>query len=100
MRRSAALTVLSLLLLSRPTPPSAATPPPRGAQPGGTLRIAIAGEVTTLDPWSADAPTLVATRQVYETLVTVDPASGTLGPGLASGGPTRNAGASACGTPR
>ena len=84
MRRPAALTLLALLLLSCQAPPVAATPAPSGAQTGGTLRIAIAGEVTALDPWSADAPTVLATRQIYETLVTVDPLSGTLGPGLAS----------------
>ena len=94
MRRSVALTLLALLLISCQATPVAATPAPSGAQTGGTLRIAIAGEVTTLDPWSADAPSLVATRQIYETLVTLDPASGTVGAGLASGWQIANDGAS------
>src|SRR5439155_1010423 len=92
--RGQTLALLALLLISCQATPVAATPAPGGAQTGGTLRIAIAGEVTTLDPWSADAPSLVATRQIYETLVTLDPASGTVGAGLASGWQIANDGAS------
>jgi len=75
-------------------PAPAATPVPSAALSGGTLRVAIPAEVTTLDPWNADAASLVATRQIYETLVAVDPASGALQPGLASSWQPANDGAS------
>lgn len=73
------------------TSPTAATPTP--ATTGGTLRVAIPSEVASLDPWS-DGASLVATRQVFETLVEVDPASSRITPGLAASWQPANDGAS------
>jgi len=83
MRVTPAL-LLALLMLSCVAAPTAATPAPSVVAAGGTLRVAIPAEVTSLDPWDADAASSVATRQMFETLVSIDPASGTFGPGLAS----------------
>src|SRR5207245_2712457 len=63
--------------------PGVTAPSPSPASLGGVLRVAIPGEVTTLDPWNADAAALVATRQVFETLVAFAPESYQLVPGLA-----------------
>jgi peptide/nickel transport system substrate-binding protein len=77
--------VLALLLLgSCSVPQTAATPAPSAATSGGTLRIVVPAEITSLDPWSADAASLVATRQIYETLMSFDRSTGQLGPGLAT----------------
>src|SRR2546425_7211341 len=96
MRRlkSAALGLVLASLLSCQNVPATATPAPSGAQTGGIVRVAIPGEVTSLDPWNADDPSLVATRQIFETLVTVDAATGKIGPGLASSWQASNDGAS------
>jgi peptide/nickel transport system substrate-binding protein len=75
-------------------PPSTATPVPSGAQPGGTLRVALPAEVTSFDPWNADPASLVATRQIYETLVEVDAATSRITPALASSWQMTNDGAS------
>jgi peptide/nickel transport system substrate-binding protein len=91
---SAALGLVLASLLSCQTVPARSTPAPSGAQAGGIVRVAIPGEVTSLDPWSADDPSLVATRQIFETLVTVDIATGRIGPGLASSWQASNDGAS------
>ena len=92
--RSAALGLVLASLLSCQNVPATATPAPSGAQTGGIVRVAIPGEVTSLDPWNADDPSLVATRQIFETLVTVDAATGRIGPGLASSWQSSNDGAS------
>jgi peptide/nickel transport system substrate-binding protein len=60
------------------------TPPASAAPTGGTLRVALAAEPTTLDPWNADAGSLVVTRQVFETLVAFEPASYRVAPSLAA----------------
>jgi peptide/nickel transport system substrate-binding protein len=70
-----------------------ATPAPTGARSGGTLRVAIPSEVASLDPWSEGA-SLVATRQVFETLVAVDPQTGAIIPALAVSWQLANDGAS------
>jgi ABC-type transport system substrate-binding protein len=75
-------------------PPSTATPVPSGANVGGTLRVALPAEVTSFDPWNADPPSLVATRQIFETLVEVDPATSRITPALASSWEMTNDGAS------
>src|SRR5256886_15726158 len=82
--RAAPALLLAVAVLSCTAPPAAATPAPSVVAAGGTLRVAIPAEVTSLDPWDADAASSVATRQMFETLVSIDPASGTFGPGLAS----------------
>src|SRR2546428_13889256 len=81
MRRIAALLIASVVLAGCRTGVTAPSPSP--ASLGGGLRVAIPGEVTTLDPWNADAAALVATRQVFETLVAFAPESYQLVPGLA-----------------
>jgi peptide/nickel transport system substrate-binding protein len=51
---------------------------------GGTLRVAQASDITSLDPWMAkDAATLTVLRQVYETLVDLSPGGFKIVPGLA-----------------
>ncbi|TMF62604.1 MAG: hypothetical protein E6I20_11805, partial [Chloroflexi bacterium] len=62
MRRIAALLIASVVLAG--CRPGVTAPSPSPASLGGVLRVAIPGEVTTLDPWNADAAALVATRQV------------------------------------
>src|SRR5438445_759338 len=83
MRRIAALLIASVVLTG--CRPGVTAPSPSPASLGGVLRVAIPGEVTTLDPWNADAAALVATRQVFETLAAV--ARGTAGTGPFSAGP-------------
>ena len=82
MQRSSVLFVAALLVAA--CRPAAVTPPASAAPAGGTLRVALAAEPTTLDPWNADAGSLVVTRQVFETLVAFEPASYRLAPGLAA----------------
>ena len=81
MRRIAALLIASVVLAG--CRPGMTAPSPSPASLGGVLRVAIPGEVTTLDPWNADAAALVATRQVFETLVAFAPGGYQLVPGLA-----------------
>jgi peptide/nickel transport system substrate-binding protein len=51
---------------------------------GGTLRVALAADITTLDPWTAsDAATLTVLRQIYEPLVDLSPGGFTIVPKLA-----------------
>ncbi|MDQ2915289.1 MAG: ABC transporter substrate-binding protein [Chloroflexota bacterium] len=75
-------------------PPSTATPAPTGAQAGGTLRVALPAEVTSFDPWNADPASLVATRQIFETLVELDPVTSRITPALSSSWQMTNDGAS------
>ena len=70
------------------------TPAPTSIQAGGTLRVAVPAEITTLDPWNADAASILATRQIYETLVVIDPTTGLAAPGLATTWQMSNDGAS------
>lgn len=66
-------------------PAVTSTPRPTdGTVRGGVLRIAQGSDITTLDPWTAsDDATVTVVRQVFETLVEVDDAGATIGPGLA-----------------
>jgi len=51
---------------------------------GGTLRVAQASDITSLDPWTASDPaTLTVLRQVYETLVDLEPGGFRIVPRLA-----------------
>jgi len=93
VRRVRALALALLFGVACQAAPTAATPAPTGAQSGGTLRVALPGEVTAFDPWSADQPSLIATRQIFETLVDVDPATSKVMPGLASAWVMSNDGA-------
>src|SRR5438552_16415743 len=94
MRSSAVLLLAICVVLGGCTlNPSVATPSPTPAIAGGTLRVAIAAEAASLDPWNDDA-SLIATRQIFETLVEVDPATSRITPGLASSWQMTNDGAS------
>jgi peptide/nickel transport system substrate-binding protein len=74
--------------------PTVPTPTPTNrVLTGGTVRVAIATEAAFLDPW-ADETSLVATRQIFETLVDIDPATSRITPGLASSWQMTNDGAS------
>ena len=94
MRRASVLAFALLFGVACQVPPASATPAPTGAQQGGTLRVALPAEVTAFDPWTADAASLMATRQIFETLVEVDPATSRITPGLASSWQMTNDGAS------
>src|SRR5712664_1406987 len=51
---------------------------------GGTLRVAQAADIASLDPWTASDPaTLTVLRQVYETLVDLEPGGFRVVPRLA-----------------
>lgn len=67
--------------------PGAATPSPTPAgtvDAGGSFRIALTADATTLDPWNAsDANTLLVTRQIFETLVDYEPTGFKIAPKLA-----------------
>ena len=69
MHRASVLALALLFGVGCQVPPASATPAPTGAQQGGTLRVALPAEVTAFDPWTADAASLMATRQIFETLV-------------------------------
>ncbi len=52
---------------------------------GGTLRVALATDITTLDPWTAsDGDTLAVLGQIYEPLVAVEPGGTRIVPRLAT----------------
>ena len=73
VRVATAATILALTACQLAPPPGAATstPSPAGSvEAGGSFRIALAAEPTTLDPWNANDPnTLLVTQQIFETLV-------------------------------
>jgi peptide/nickel transport system substrate-binding protein len=94
VRRAPALALALLFGVACQVPPASATPAPTGAQTGGTLRVALPAEVTGFDPWNADRASLVAIRQIFETLVDVDPATSRITPALASAWQMTNDGAS------
>jgi peptide/nickel transport system substrate-binding protein len=84
------LVLAAVVLLSAcQTPPvlgvSTPTPTPTGTvEAGGTLRVALTADATTLDPWNAnDTNTLLVTRQIFETLVDYDPGGFKIVPKLA-----------------
>ena len=95
MRRAPALALALLFGVACQVPSGAtATPAPSGAQQGGILRVALPAEVTTFDPWNADAASLIGSRQIFDTLVEVDPATSRVTPALASSWLMTNDGAS------
>ena len=72
--RLAVLAAVLALSACQVTPPTGVTTPPPtpagGVETGGSLRVAIAGDNMTLDPWNANDPNAtIVTRQVFETLV-------------------------------
>jgi peptide/nickel transport system substrate-binding protein len=95
VRRAPVLALAVLFGVACQVPSGATTTPaPTGARQGGTLRVALPAEVTAFDPWAADPASLMATRQIFETLVEVDPATSRITPGLASSWQMTNDGAS------
>ena len=93
MPRAAVIALVFVVVAGCQVPPAAGTPQPTGILTGGMLRVGVPAEVTTLDPWTADAASLVATRQVFETLVNVDVATSEITAGLAASWQTANDGA-------
>jgi peptide/nickel transport system substrate-binding protein len=84
--RAALALLLSLLACSCATPPVSASPSPTAplTRAGGTLRVAIASDLASLDPWTAtDADSLVVLRQVFESLVDLEPGGYRVVPKLA-----------------
>jgi ABC-type transport system substrate-binding protein len=94
MRPSVAVLIAASFILGTctlsPSPPAATQTP---ATTGGTLRVAIPSEVDSLDPW-VEGSSVVATRQVFETLVAIDPTIGAVVPTLATAWQIANDGAS------
>jgi peptide/nickel transport system substrate-binding protein len=64
-----------------------ATPSPTpagGVETGGSFRVALTADLTTLDPWNANDPSaLLVTRQIFETLVDYEPGGFKIVPKLA-----------------
>src|ERR1700741_2315362 len=72
------LAVLAILLAACSAPPSTETPSPSPSANtialGGTVRVAQAVDIQSLDPWTAtDDATITVLRQVYEGLVELEP---------------------------
>jgi len=80
-----ALLVLSACQVPRVPGVSTPTPTPAGTvEAGGSFRVALTADATTLDPWNAnDTNTLLVTRQIFETLVDYDGAAFKIVPKLA-----------------
>src|SRR5206468_1866203 len=82
-----AAAILSLTACQVAPVPAVATPTPTPAgraDVGGTFRVALTADPTTLDPWNAnDANTLLVTRQIFETLVDYEPGGFKIVPKLA-----------------
>ena len=82
-----AAAILALTACQVAPVPGASTPTPTpagAAEVGGTFRIALTADPTTLDPWNAnDANTLLVTRQIFETLVDYEPGGFKIVPKLA-----------------
>src|SRR5437867_10433811 len=64
--------------------PTSATPSSPGPLSGGTLTVAQASDIVSLDPWTASDPaTLAVVRQIYEPLVDLEPGGFRIIPKLA-----------------
>jgi peptide/nickel transport system substrate-binding protein len=87
VRLALAATILALTGCQVAPLPDVATPTPTpagSADVGGTFRVALTGDATTLDPWNAnDANSLLVTRQIFETLVDYEPGGFKIAPKLA-----------------
>jgi peptide/nickel transport system substrate-binding protein len=79
--------ILALSACQVTPPPGVATPTPPpagGVETGGSFRVALTADLTTLDPWNAsDANTLLVTKQIFETLVDYEPGGFKIVPKLA-----------------
>jgi peptide/nickel transport system substrate-binding protein len=87
VRLVAAAAILALAGCQVAPGPGAATPSPTSAdrvERGGTFRLALSADGTTLDPWNAnDQSTSLVTRQIFETLVDYEPGGFKVVPKLA-----------------
>jgi len=87
VRLATAAAILALTACQPAPAPGVATPTPAAASSadaGGTFRIALSADLTTLDPWNANDPnTLLVTRQIFETLVEYEPGGFKIVPKLA-----------------
>src|SRR3977135_2213089 len=87
VRLVVAIAVLALSACQVAPAPGGGTPSPTSAGRvdwGGTFRMALTADSTTLDPWNAnDQSTLLVTRQIFETLVDYEPGGFTIAPKLA-----------------
>jgi len=87
VRLALTATILALTACQAAPLPGVATPTPTAAgsaDVGGTFRVALTADATTLDPWNAnDANTLTVTRQIFETLVDYEPGGFKIVPKLA-----------------
>src|SRR6266849_474835 len=87
VRLALAAAILALSACQVAPVPGAATPTPTpagSADVGGTFRVALTADPTTLDPWNAnDANSLLVTRQIFETLVDYEPGGFKIVPKLA-----------------
>jgi peptide/nickel transport system substrate-binding protein len=87
VRLAVAAVILALSACQVAPPTGVATPlptPAGGVDTGGSFRVAIATDGTTLDPWNAaDVNGLLVTRQIFETLVEYEPGSLRIVPKLA-----------------
>ena len=87
VRLATAAFVLALTACQLAPPAGVSTPTPSsagGVEAGGSFRIALAAEPTTLDPWNANDPnTLLVTQQIFETLVDHEPGGFRIVPKLA-----------------
>jgi peptide/nickel transport system substrate-binding protein len=87
VRLAVATFILALSACQAAPVPGVATPlptPAGGVDTGGTFRLALSGDNTTLDPWNASDPnTLIVTRQIFETLLEYEMGSPRIVPKLA-----------------
>jgi peptide/nickel transport system substrate-binding protein len=76
VRLAVAAAILLLTACQVAPIPGVATPlptPAGGVDTGGNLRVAVAADNLTLDPWNANDPNaMTVTRQIFETLVEYD----------------------------
>ncbi|HEY6203653.1 MAG TPA: ABC transporter substrate-binding protein [Candidatus Limnocylindria bacterium] len=77
--------LVALSACQTPPAPGVATPTPAGTvESGGSFRVALTADATTLDPWNAsDVNTQLVTRQIFETLVDYDAGGSKIVPKLA-----------------
>src|SRR4030088_1672291 len=87
VRLVVAIAILALSACQVAPAPGGATPSPTSAGRvdwGGSFRVALSADGTTLDPWNANEPsTLLVTRQIFETLVDYEPGGFKIVPKLA-----------------
>jgi peptide/nickel transport system substrate-binding protein len=80
------LSALVLLFAACTAAPAASAPPASGTltPTGGTVRVAIPDDIASLDPWTSPDPTSqLVLRQVFETLVDLEPGGFRVVPKLA-----------------